>query len=332
MVIIESLFMKRPHLYSCLILLFSFISSCSFNKLAVNTSSGLLYNASNQVETETNYESFRLGVPANLLLIEGLLSESPENLDILASLTKGYAGYAFVINETDMQNEEWGELKSETGKSQALFNYTRALNFGLRYLKLNRISLNDLISRINEPHGITHFLEKKLSSEKRDLELVLFTAQSLASLINLQKENISLVAQLPMVQAMFDWVCMKDPKINYGTCDIFYGALEAGRPKMLGGNPEKGKEIFLRAIINHPHNWLIRTSYMLYYLIPQNDKVGFEIQLEYLKDRQDEFNAFYVYSPEVREINWNQESHLRIYQALAIKRFELMMKYQKQFF
>ncbi|MFA6238244.1 MAG: TRAP transporter TatT component family protein [Bacteriovorax sp.] len=305
------------------------------NRIAVNSSSNLLYSASNEAQAEPSIEQFKYAVPANLMLMEGLLSEAPENKDILVTLTKGYAGYAFVINETDMLNEEWSEAKSETGKSQALFNYTRALNFGLRYLRIQDIEFSDLIAVMNENQGIHNLLDKRLSSDKRkDLELVLFTAQSLAAIINLQKDNMSLVAQLPAAKAMFDWVCSKDPKINYGTCDIFYGAFEAGRPKMLGGNPAKGKEIFLRAIENHPHNWLIRAGYMQYYLIPQNDKEGFDLQLEFMRNKQAEFNAFHVYStdPKADEFSWSKESRLRLYQSLALKRTELMNKYQKQFF
>jgi hypothetical protein len=325
--------MKRRCQLFALVLISLVISSCSFNSIAVNSSSGLLYEASGSAEAENNYELFKTAVPGNLLLMEGLLSQSPNNKDVLASLTKGYAGYAFAINESDMLNEEWGELKTESGRNQALFNYTRSLNFGLRYLKQSQIDLNDLIGKMNEPQGITHLLDKRLSDDKRDLELVLFTAQSLAALINLQKDNISLVAQLPVAKSMFDWVCMKDPKINYGTCDIFYAAYESGRPKMLGGNPEKGKEIFLRAIENHPHNWLIRSSYMQFYLIPQNDKDGFEQQLEFLKEREASFKSFYIYASDARkEAEWSREPRLRFYQALALKRFELMNKYQKQFF
>lgn len=326
--------MKRHcQILSLLFLLFT-ISSCSLNRMAVSGSSGLLYKASSEAEAESNYDIFKSGVAGNLMLMEGLLSEDPDNKDILVTLTKGYAGYAFVVNETDMLNEEWSEAKTESGKAQALLNYTRALNFGLRYLKNQKIELSELINRMNEPQGITHLLDKRLSSEPQDLELVLFTAQSFAALINLQKDNISLVAQLPVAKAMFDWVCMKKPQINYGTCDIFYGAFEAGRPKMLGGNPEKGKDIFLRAIANHPHNWLIRTSFMQFYLIPQNDKEGFELQLEYLKNKEAEYKAFTVYSadPEIKSYGWNKESRLRMYQSLALKRLELMNKYQKQFF
>jgi len=302
--------------------------------MAIGASSGVMYSAGMDLETQSNYDIFKSGVPANLVLIEGLLSQSTDNLELLATLNKGYAGYAFAINETEFLNEDWGELKTEVAKKQALFNYTRALNFGLRYLKLKQLELSDLHSKMNEPQGITHLLDKRLTNTQIDLELVLFTAQSYAALINLQKDNISLVADLPIAKAMFDWVCMKDPKIKYGMCDIFYGAYEAGRPKMLGGNPDKGKEIFLRAIENHPHNWLIRTSYMQYYLIPQNDKLGFEQQMEFLTSKLEDFNHFSIFSTSQNtdDFSWSRETYLRLFQSLALKRFELMNKYQKQFF
>lgn len=326
--------MKRYCPFLSLLLILFTLNSCSFNSMAVSGSSSLLYNASTEAEAEPNYEIFKSGVPGNLMLMEGLLAESPENKDILLTLTKGYAGVAFAVNETEMHSEEWSEAKSETGKTQALFNYTRAMNFGLRYLKTQNISLSELLEKVNEPQGVGHLLEKRLSNDKKDLELVLFTAQSIGALINLQKDNISLVAQLPLAKSMFDWVCMKKPQINYGTCDIFYGAFEAGRPKMLGGNPEKGKEIFLQAIAKHPHNWLIRTSFMQYYLIPQNDKDGFLVQMDYLKKKQAEYNSFYVYTsnPEAKNVDWNREKSVRLYQSLALKRLELMEKHQKQFF
>lgn len=326
--------MKRRCPLFALVLFLLAMSSCSFNRLAVNSSSSLLLESSGSGQTETNYEIFRSAVPANLVLMEGLLSQSPDNKDLLAGLAKGYGGYAFAVNEQDMLNEEWGELKTENGRLQALFNYTRALNYGLRYLKQSQIEFNDLMGRMNEPQGIAHLLNKRLSDDKRDLELVLFTAQSLAALINLQKDNITLVAQLPAAKSMFDWVCMKDPKIHYGMCDIFYAAYESGRPKMLGGNPEKGKEIFLRAIANHSNNWLIRSSYLQYYLIPQNDKEGFDQQMTYLKERAEAFHKYNIYSadPSAKEADWNREPRLRFFQAIALKRMELMSKYQQNFF
>lgn len=310
------------------------ISSCStFNKMAVGGSSDLIYSASNGVLQESNFEMFKSGLSGNLILIEGLLVQSPKNMNLLATLNKGYAGYAFAVNETQMYEEEWAELKSEEGKKQALLNYSRSLNFGLRYLSEKGIELSEIISRMNEPQGIHLLLDKKLSDDKRDLEIVLFTAQSLAALVNIQKDNMGLVSQLPAAKGMFDWVCLKDPSINYGTCDIFYGAYEAGRPQMLGGNPAKGKEIFQKAIAKHPHNWLIRTSYMQFYLIPQNDEDGFKEQMLAMKGFHDEFNKYYIYDQNPKaEAAWNRESAIRFYQTLALKRYELMNRFQKQFF
>ena len=326
--------LRASYTLSLFILLSVFLSSCSsMNKLAVGSTSGLLYESSSGVLAESNYEVFKDAIAGNLVLIEGLLGQSPKNLNLLATLNKGYAGYAFAVNETQMWEEEWANLKSESGKKQALLNYTRALNFGIRYLEEKGILFNDIISRMNEPQGIQFLFEKKLSSDKRDLETVLFTAQALGSLINLQKDNMGLISQLSAARGMFDWVCLKDPSINYGTCDIFYGAYEAGRPAMLGGNPQKGKEIFLKAMIKHPHNWLIRASYLQFYLIPQNDEEGFKEQMAIMKNYNDEYHQYYIYDHNPKaEKPWMRESNIRLYQTLALKRYELMNRFQKQFF
>ena len=68
-------------------------TSCSINKMAVGGASGLIYSSSEGVLSESNFEIFKSGVAGNLVLIEGLLAQSPKNLDLLATLNKGYAGY-----------------------------------------------------------------------------------------------------------------------------------------------------------------------------------------------------------------------------------------------
>jgi hypothetical protein len=211
-------------------------------------------------------------------------------------------------------------------------NYSKAINFGIRYLKQKKINWEDLKTKMNDQAALMHLFDKNLSSEKIDLETMIFTAQSLGSVINLQKDNMTLVSELPIVKAMFDWTCMKNPSLNFGTCDIFFGTYEAGRPKMLGGNPEKGKEIFEKAILKHPYNWLIRVSYIQYYLIPMADEEGFKIQMDYLKERAVEFKQSQMYQPTPQIFDWAREDRLRLFQSIAIKRYELFEKYKKQLF
>lgn len=285
-----------------------------------------MLEASGDMETESNFELTKAGLAPNLKLIEGLLSQAPKNRELLLTLNKGYTGLAFMVNESDMYEEEWSGKKTEENKKQALKNYTRALNYGLRYLETKNIKQADLFSNTQAA------LDKNLSNAQMDLEIVLFTAQSIVGMINLQKDNMALVAQLSVVKTMFDWACTKKPDINFGTCDIFYGAYESGRPKMLGGNPEKGKEYFLKAMEKFPHNWLIRTSYIQYYLVPLSDEEGFAKEMSQLENIYKDFEASSIYSSNKEEPIWNKEPRQRIYQSVAMKRYELLNRYKKQLF
>ena len=310
-----------------LVAVFVFLTSCSsFNHMAVSSSASLMLEASSDMETEVNFENTKTALVPNLKLLEGLLSQAPANSKLLFTLTKGYTGLAFMVNESDMFEEEWSGKKTEENKRQALLNYTRAFNYGLRYLETKDINYENLFTQTEK------ILTKNLSHAQIDLEAVLFTAQSLGGMINLQKDNMSLIAQLSVVKDMFDWACKINPDLNFGACEIFYGAYESGRPKMLGGHPELGKAHFLNAIKKFPNNWLIRTSYIQYYLIPLNDEEGFAREMDVLENIYKNFEANNIYSVKKIEPDWNLEPHLRIYQSLAMKRYELLIKYKKQLF
>jgi hypothetical protein len=251
---------------------------------------------------------------------------------MLAILVKGYAGYAFAINETDLLSDQLENKPDDVNKKIALLNYTKAFNYGRRYLKQKNIDWKNFEDRIFTEQKGGEYLGQNLSSSKLDLEVVLFTAHALASMINLQKDDIGVIAKLPVAKTMFDWVCAKDSTINFGTCDIFMASYEAGRPKMLGGNPDKGREIFIRAMEKYPHNWLIRLSYIQYYLIPQGDEEGFKKEMELFSQKNADFYKHQIYSLAEGVPEWATESRLRLYQSLALKRYQIIEKNKKNLF
>ena len=71
------------------------------HRTAISATGGLLTKASEEVWQEGNIRFFEKGVPGNLKMMEGLLHVSPKDRGLLASLTKGYAGFAYVVNETE---------------------------------------------------------------------------------------------------------------------------------------------------------------------------------------------------------------------------------------
>lgn len=300
--------------------------------MAVGTTASLLSKAAYEMETESNWENFKNGVPANLKTIEGLLYIDPENEDLLSALVKGYAAYGFAVHETLYLKDMLLETDKNFHKNQALMYFTKALNYGKRYLKVNGIEFNSFISNANEKNYTINSLNDELSGDLRDVETVVFMGQALGSLINLQKNRMTLVAQLPITKSLFDWSCSKRPDVANGICDIYYATYESSRPRMLGGNPAKGKKLFLEAIKKYPDNWLVRMSYIQYYLIPMMDEEGYKDQKFFLRSAKKKHETNVIYNGKNSKDSTFAKARLRFYQALAIKRFDIVNKIEKEIF
>lgn len=314
-----------------LTLVLTTLTSCgTFRKVAIGTTSGMLYKATEEMETDGNWENFKSGAMGNIKLMEGLLYMAPGDDDLLASLTKAYAGYAFGVYETQYLADKLSENDNEENLNQAVYNYSKAVDYGLEYLDEQGVSWTEIKKNIGD---VKKLLKDELGTGKQDLETVFFTGQALGSLINLQKTNMALITLVPIVKGMFDYVCEIEPDFNHGACGIFYGSYEASRPKMLGGNPAKGKEIFLKTIKEHPHNWFARAAFMEQYIVPMVDEDEYETQKEFLEEAVESFD---------KEMRWNpfktktgeafKQENLRVFQALALKRFEIIIKYEKEIF
>lgn len=308
------------------------IPSCSLIKtITVKTTGSIIYDASYEVETENSWQRFKDGVPANLKLVEGFHHVDPGDQDLLVSLTKGYAGYGYGVHETLFLGDQLKDRTESFHKEQAISNFTKALHYGLLYLKEEGIEYDDFVKNMRKEGGVVELLNSKLSNDKRDLEAVFFTAQALGGLVNLQRTDMSLVSQLPIVKEMFDWVCTNEPEINFGACPIFYGAYEAGRPKFLGGNPEKGKKIFLEAIKKYPDNFLVRVAFMQFYLIPMMDEEGYKNEKFHLEKFSQETQEKLSWKPANRQ-KLDMNSHLNIYNSIALKRYGIIKKFEKDIF
>lgn len=318
--------------FGFLVLLPLLCSCAGIRSLALKTAAPLFKDAMSGLESESNWEGFRRGTPGNLTLIDGLLAVRPSDETLLMAAIKGNAGYAFGVLETLYLDDKLNDEEESFHKQQAIAYYSKAFSYGLQFLEANDLSFSDVERSIKDEKGIPGLLGNQLSNDESTLEAILFTAQSLASLINLQRERMLLVAKLPVAKGMFDWVCEEKPDIANGTCQIFYGSYEAGRPRMLGGNPDKGKEIFEEFILANPHNWLARVAFIQYYAIPQNNENAYRMQAKELER---------FISLQENKLNWMPGAKtpdafkiksLGLYQAIAIKRYKTIKKYEKDLF
>jgi len=322
-------------IYSLILLaLLLLLSSCGMMQtIAVGTTGSVLYSASNEAERENNWDNFASAILGNLKFVEGLLYLDPDNEELLVSAIKGYAGYGFAINETRYLKDQLAENDKVENLNEALYNFSRAFKYGLKFLKENDIDYMKLAKASKDNEGIKNLLDEELSDKKLHHEAILFIGQSLGSMINLQRDKMVMVGQLPVVKGLFDWVCEKDPDINFGACNIFYGAYYSGRPKALGGDPKKGNEIFLNYIEKNPKNWLARVAYIQFYLIPLSDEKGYKAQRFHLQKYLNFHNEERIWSPlDKNHEDMFTEKNLRIYQTIAMERFKIIKRYQKDIF
>ena len=330
-------FSKSLILGGFLILNSSLLTSCSsssINKFAAKSSANLLYEVGKDLESEQDFDFFKDAVPANLKVVEGMLSLDPNNSTLLATLTKGYTAYAFAIRETQYQEFLYSNAKEEvleSLKEQTLISYSKAHQFGQRYFASKGLSFDKVIELQNDPELLKKKLDENLGSSIEAIESVMFTAQSLGTIINLRKDEMGLIARLPIVKTLFDWSCQKKPDLAFGACDIFYGTYELSRPKMLGGNPELGKKIFQDAIKKYPENWLIAVSYLQFGAIPLSEKEIFDDLKPALDESENSWKKSMQYSIDENPINLGDKK-LRVYQMIAMKRWALIKKYQKNIF
>lgn len=330
-------FSNRLNLGIFLIFQLAYLTGCSsssINQLAAKSSASLLYEAGKDLETEQDYQFFELAVPANLKVVEGMLSLDPTNQKLLATLTKGYTAYAFAVRETRYLESVYKNAKEEEIeelKWQTLAIYSKAHNFGQRYFASRKFGFDQVFEMQNDSLALHKALDEKLGNSIEAIETAMFTAQALGTIINLRKDEMGLIARLPLVKILFDWSCQKKPDVAFGACDIFNGTYELARPKMLGGNPEKGKEIFETAMKKYPHNWLIGVSYLQYGAIPLSEKEIFDQLQPAFDEAEKTWQKSMQYSLDETPIDLGNKQ-MRVYQMIAMKRWALIKKYQKNLF
>lgn len=309
-----------------LISMLMLLGSCSLQKMAIRSASPVFVGAADGMMRESNWDFFRTSAPGNIKFLEVLWEQDKDNLELLAALTKTYAGYSFAVHETMYLRDELLGLDESNWKKEAITYYTRALDFGLLYLKKRGLSERELI------HLNGSALTKKLKDlGPNDMPALLYTAQAWGSLINLQKDNIVLITYVPKVKQMFDRVCELRPQIDNNVCEIFYAQYESSRPKMLGGNPERGEKLFLDSIKNHPKNLLIRMNYLQYVIVPKMDKALYEKESVILKQ---EFLKWEDLGREdlVNRSSYATEKNLNLFNAIARKRFEIIESLKNKIF
>jgi hypothetical protein len=297
-------------------------------KLAINQSASLFKDAAQGVNKESNYSFFQESTLPNLKTLEGLHFANPENESLLVLLIKGYTGYAFGIVETDHYEDLLQEKYNTPGVDKIKAAYTRAIDYGVKYFELKGIPKEELFKRSGSERILKQFKNTDKSDEKNAL---FYTAQAMGGIVSLEKQNMYLLTTANLIKTMVDIVCEKDKNFENGACDMFYGAYEASRPKMMGGGLDKAEGFFNKVIKKYPDNLLAKLTYLQYYLVPKGEKKKFNREMRKLDRRFEQFNQINNFGESIKNIEKLNED-FNLFNAIAFERYKKLTKLKNKLF
>ena len=232
----------RSFVFIASLTILGFLGACNLTAFTANQTAPVLKAALPALDQESDMQLAREAAPGNLKTVEGFLLASPENETFLAILAQGYCSYTFGFLETDILEARLArkiEAEEAIGK-RATTLYFRCMNYGL---KLLGGTWDKALYGEQRP-----FEDKVKGAGKDQVPGMFWTALGLASAINLNRDDIELVAYLAKAKVLFERVAALDGGFYLGGAHLALGMLYSAQSKEVGGDPEKGKQEFDIAI------------------------------------------------------------------------------------
>ena len=320
--------MSKKSLVLASFVLYFVNSGCSIQRIAIGQLAPALSSSSPVIQEEKNWQLFRDGTPGSLQLSEILLRSDPGNEDLLALLTKGYAAYGYIVNDTLHLAERLADVDRPTQKQQAIENLSKSLRYGLQYLKAKGVEYDGLVKASKSELAFNYLEDRLDSSDTGDLETAFFSGTAWLLLANHRKDNMLLVSQVPNAFELINWVCKHRPDFQEGLCSSMISVYHLARPKSLGGKPQLAIKLLKEAMKNNPKNLLVPVVYMEWYLLPYEKEGEYKALKNKLVKQFREFRKNH-YIPGEKN---SKPSLLNLFNAMAERRLEAIVSNEAELF
>ncbi len=234
---------KRVLASAALIVILCALAGC--RSVALSFAADAAAGSGGTYASDDDPELVRDAVPFGLKTMEGLLAEKPRHEGLLASLASGFTqyGYAFVQTDADLADLDGNLDRARAGRTRARSLFLRAREYGLRGLDVRHARMTARLR--GAPRDAQDALGE---AEKRDVPLLYWTALPWILAISNAKDDMSLVAELPVPVAMMERALALDESWYDGAIHEFFVVYDATRGAAQGGGPERAKAHLDRAL------------------------------------------------------------------------------------
>ncbi len=225
-------------LLSCLLV----VSSCYPSKrLTVMATASLLEDVAVAGYRQSELEMVRQGMPAYLMLMDGMIEGWPDNAQLLLAAAQANSAYASAFLE-------------DSDKTTASAVLAKAKRYALQALELNGFD-QPVTSSFEE-------FEQNLQKLNRKAVPDLFwSAACWGGWIQLNLNSMEAQSQLPRVEMMMKRALELEEDFYFGGPHLFMGIWYASRPKIAGGSLETAQYHFQKAMELGQNKFLMTKVY-----------------------------------------------------------------------
>lgn len=250
---------------------------CDFAQIAAQSSTKLFDRASVGGEAHWDYELLGDALPMAIVQNEGVLSMEPWDPDMLQQTIQTNYSYAYGWLEDRMQRAELeGDFERASHlRKRARLLYLRSRELSKFWMRRHADGLDKALQK--DVGGFEKWLEASFQDEWYAPMLFWFGA-SWGSFINISRDDMTAVADLPYAQALVKHSVKLDPTYFHAGGLNFLGTSEA---ESMSGDLQKAKGYFERALrITDRRALLIQYNYARSYAIQEQDRELFVSLLE----------------------------------------------------
>jgi len=214
--------------------------------LTRSATSGFADDLYRAIVDQDDLQTVRDGAPAYLLAVDGLIQGASRDTALLLAGARLYGAYASAFVED---------------RARARRMWDRALRYARRALCLDLPQVCELASG-----PFDAFAESLQSVGSRDVDTLYGFAAAWAGWVQAHSDDWGAIAAVPKLQASMERVVTLDDAHDGGGAHLYLGVLYSQRPAGLGGQPERGREHFERAVaLSQGRNLMAKVYYARQY-------------------------------------------------------------------
>ena len=209
-----------------LAILYSLTAGCA--SLMTSAATGLAENLSDAMLNQNDPETARSAIPAYMVLLDGILESNPDDPELLAAAGTMYATYGAIFVEDELR----AARLTTRGRSYALRAMCNSYKESCDWPDLN----------------YEEFVESLQGVKAKHADILYSYGFASLAFFRAHESDWNTLAELPEVEALFYHYLDIAPDQETASTHTYMGIMLTLRPPALGGQPDKAREHFEKAI------------------------------------------------------------------------------------